>query len=70
MTECAGVVEPVTFVARTHVTPERVGAVAVFAQVVVFFAFVDVFEDYLYFRLGFDIIYGLRNKKRTYPGNA
>lgn len=47
ITECTGVVEPVAFVARTHVTPERVGTVAVFAQIIVFLAFVDVFEYYL-----------------------
>lgn len=48
ITECTGVVETVTFVAWTHVTPERVGTVAVCAQVVVFLAFVDVFEYHLY----------------------
>lgn len=47
ITECTGVVEPVTFVARTHVTPERVGTVAVFTQIIVFLAFVDVFEYHL-----------------------
>jgi len=48
ITECTGVVETVTFIARTHVTSERVGTVAVCAQVVVFLALVDVFEYHLY----------------------
>lgn len=43
ITECTGVVEPVTFVARAHVAPERVGAMAVFTKVIVFFALIDVF---------------------------
>lgn len=47
ITECTGVVETVTFVARAHVTPKRVGAVAVCAQVVVFLALVDVLEYHL-----------------------
>jgi hypothetical protein len=40
ITECTGVVQPVTLVARTHVTTERVGAMTVLAQVVVFFTLV------------------------------
>lgn len=47
ITECTGVVDPVALVARTHVAAERVGAVAVLAQVVVFLALVDVFQDHL-----------------------
>lgn len=43
----AGAVQPVALVARTHVAAERVGAVAVFAQVVVFLALVHVLQDHL-----------------------
>jgi len=48
ITECTGVVKTVTFVAWAHVTPERVGAVAVRAQVVMLLALIDVFEYHLF----------------------
>lgn len=50
VTECASVVQPVTSVARTHVAAERVGAVPVPAQAVVFLALVYVLQDHLFGR--------------------
>lgn len=48
ITECTGIVESVSFVARTHVTAKSVGAMTIFTQIIVFFAFVNVFENHLF----------------------